>query len=160
MKLDPWLLLFYAIGFVLAVGISVWGYVYAKRVLRDLRARAVAREQVLTAFSFPELEEFNEVDIPVLRADSLKALDGSGRYADLELVGVGSEDAAPETSTYAPGRMSKPRESSPRKEARLSRESETSQYSRKGGGTHVRADCSSAVEDEGSSLMKGQSHSA
>jgi hypothetical protein len=45
-ELDPWLITFYVVGFVLAVCLSLGGYLYAKRALRDLRARAMAREQV------------------------------------------------------------------------------------------------------------------
>lgn len=57
------LITFYAVGFVFAIILSLWAYLYAKRTLRDLRARAVAREQVLTAFTFPELMEDDGMDI-------------------------------------------------------------------------------------------------
>lgn len=52
---------------MLALCLSIGGYVYAKRALRDLKARALAREQVLTAFSFPELEEFDDVESPTMQ---------------------------------------------------------------------------------------------
>ena len=52
------------VGFILALCLSIGGYIYAKRALRDLKARALAREQVLTAFSFPELEEYDDLDSP------------------------------------------------------------------------------------------------
>lgn len=61
-ELDPVLIVFYSVGFVLAVGLSLGGYFYAKRALRDLKARALAREQVLTAFSFPELEDYEDLE--------------------------------------------------------------------------------------------------
>ena len=60
------LIVFYAVGFVLALCLSVGGYVYAKRALKDLKARALAREQVLTAFSFPELEDFDDLESPTI----------------------------------------------------------------------------------------------
>ena len=63
-QLDPLLIVFYSVGFVLAVCLSLGGYIYAKRALRDLKARALAREQVLTAFSFPELEDYDDLDSP------------------------------------------------------------------------------------------------
>jgi len=60
-KLDPWLIAFYIVGLVLAICLSLAGYMYAKRALEDLRARALAKEQVLSAFSFPELEEYDDL---------------------------------------------------------------------------------------------------
>ena len=56
-EVDPLLVTFYSVGFVFAIGLSLWGYLYAKRSLRDLRARALAREQVLNAFTFPEMDD-------------------------------------------------------------------------------------------------------
>ena len=49
--MDLWLIIFYVVGFVLAICLSIGSYVYAKRALQDLRARALAREQVLYKLS-------------------------------------------------------------------------------------------------------------
>ena len=86
-QLDPLLIVFYSVGFVLAVCLSLGGYLYAKRALRDLKARALAREQVLTAFSFPELEEYDDLDSPTAidRQASARLLD---KRQQLELSAV------------------------------------------------------------------------
>ena len=75
----------YAVGFVLTVGITLWAAYYAKRALWDLRKRAVARDQVLTAFSFPELEENEDEESSIL-----EHWDDSAQSTPLKLVGVGN----------------------------------------------------------------------
>jgi len=81
-SLDPWLITFYVLGFVLAICLSMGGYVYAKRALQDLRARAMAREQVLTAFTFPELEEYDNMENSMLQPASQR----QGEESQLEMV--------------------------------------------------------------------------
>ena len=63
-EIDPVLITFYTVGFVFAIALSLWGYLYAKKTLRDLRARALAREQVLNAFSFNEDDDMSDVGHP------------------------------------------------------------------------------------------------
>ena len=83
--LDGPLVAAYAVGFVLTVGVTLWAAYYAKRALWDLRKRAVARDQVLTAFSFPELEENEDEESGIL-----ENWDDSAQSTPVKLVGVGN----------------------------------------------------------------------
>lgn len=99
-QLDPLLIVFYSVGFVLAVCLSLGGYIYAKRALRDLKARALAREQVLTAFSFPELDEYDDSDSPTAidRQASARLLD-KRQQLELSAFGDSKDKFEPETGS-------------------------------------------------------------
>lgn len=82
-QLDPLVITFYAIGFVFALCLSLGAYIYAKRALTDLKARALAREQVLTAFSFPEQEEYDDLESAIVQLPANRLHDRQS-YKDLE----------------------------------------------------------------------------
>ena len=110
-QLDPLLIVFYSVGFVLAVCLSLGGYIYAKRALRDLKARALAREQVLTAFSFPELDEYDDLDSPtaVERQASARLLD---KRQQLELSAFTSREERQDSGRSSPSEEETSRRSS------------------------------------------------
>lgn len=156
-KLDPWLIVFYVVGLVLAICLSLGGYIYAKRALQDLRARAMAREQVLTAFSFPELEEYDDVESSMLHPSSQY----DGEESQLEMVAEdhdslysrrehsGDRLLGPHSGNTGVSKIesvSGPRSSSPR------------QGSKKVGdvGTLVSADCREGKEKGESSMLSSE----
>lgn len=95
------LITFYAVGFVIAVTVTAGSYFYAKRALREIRARVVARATALEAFDFDELEAAEDETQPVLPGfESFKSLDSTGRRTTVELISVGTfptDEGAPRT---------------------------------------------------------------